>query len=109
MSLQDVTPEAVEALLAEQEGVAWPIFVDGNTKQARKILEDVGWFVWVDFVWVGLIWYGLVWVSFVWVTVYVWVVLDGNDSGTRSLQFFSLFGMSQDRRRKPQILETFLK
>ena len=35
---QDVTPEAVEALLADQDGVAWPIFVDGS----RKAFQQVG-------------------------------------------------------------------
>ncbi|CAJ1388345.1 unnamed protein product [Effrenium voratum] len=36
---EDVTPEAVEALLADQDGVAWPIFVDGSKRsflQANK-------------------------------------------------------------------------
>lgn len=34
---EDVTPEAVEALLADHDGVAWPVFVDGSTTQARTV------------------------------------------------------------------------
>ncbi|CAE7249743.1 MSH1 [Symbiodinium sp. CCMP2592] len=36
---EDVTPEAVEALLADREGAAWPVFVDGTRRsfiQANK-------------------------------------------------------------------------
>lgn len=33
---EDVTPEAVEALLADHDGVAWPVFVDGSTTQVKK-------------------------------------------------------------------------
>ena len=33
---EDVTPEAVEALLADQDGVAWPIFVDGSRRSFQQ-------------------------------------------------------------------------
>lgn len=39
---EDVTPEAVEALLADQEGVAWPVFVDGSKKSFLQAIETVG-------------------------------------------------------------------
>ena len=31
-----MTPEAVEALLADQDGVAWPIFVDGSRRSFQQ-------------------------------------------------------------------------
>lgn len=34
---EDVTPEAVEALLADQDGVAWPIFVDGSRRSFQQV------------------------------------------------------------------------
>ncbi|CAE8620921.1 unnamed protein product [Polarella glacialis] len=40
---EDVTPEGVESLLAENEGIAWPVFVDG-AKGSFKKADKWPWF-----------------------------------------------------------------